>query len=462
MTALLAAASCAAADAGIQAMYENVQKNTGAVQAVYRGGVPHTDRQGRRMMKYDPETSFFPIAIWGQPAPGETYGTDYRYEDLQEAHFNTVWPYGNVAPLNAETLERLGEKYNMQIVFAEEITEENLEAMKNHPRLLGNVWMDEPIGQLNEPGFAELFERFLAYKAKVNAIAPDMVVFVNDAAWIEDPATEWFVKWNTAGDVACHDNYPVQVSNVNTPSITPAPQGTAQSMNLTVAANREAKPAWLIVGAFEQSYGVRAQFPFRFPTPAQLRAQVYTGLIYGATGIVYFIQDSFISRNGSVVGMSPDPKIHVVDDPALRGPGKLEVVPMTPTQQAMSKALWETSRQLNYEMTELTPALLSPTVAPDELGYSVAVDIVKGSSESGSPIRTLLKPDPVNGGYILLTANVDAAAAEVTFTFDRQLTGLRALFDSHAYGLQLSEDGKSFTMNFDPHDAVPVAFGTVQ
>ena len=75
---------------------------------------------------------------------------------------------------------------------------------------------------------------------------------------------------------------------------------------LAVQENREKKPVWLIVGAFEQP-GAGA-FTFRCPTPAQLRACVYTGVIHGATGIVYFTWDTYVCRDGNVIGMSPDPK----------------------------------------------------------------------------------------------------------------------------------------------------------
>ncbi len=48
----------------------------GAVQTMYRGGVPHTDRQGRFLLRYDPARSFFPIGIY-HALSGEFRGRRY-------------------------------------------------------------------------------------------------------------------------------------------------------------------------------------------------------------------------------------------------------------------------------------------------------------------------------------------------------------------------------------------------
>lgn len=34
------------------------------------------------------------------------------------------------------------------------------------------------------------------------------------------------------------------------------------------------------------------------PSPRELRTQVYTGIVHGATGIMYFAMDSYVTRAG--------------------------------------------------------------------------------------------------------------------------------------------------------------------
>ncbi len=122
------------------------------------------------------------------------------------------------------------------------------------------------------------------------------------------PATSWWEKWNTAGDVSCHDNYPILARKRRSRTI--GDEGSRSGIPLTVslatAVNKEQKPVWLIVGAFSQR--THGSFSFRFATPMELRAQVYSGLINGATGIIYFAWDTYVCRDGGVMGMSPTPR----------------------------------------------------------------------------------------------------------------------------------------------------------
>ena len=129
-------------------------------------------------------------------------------------------------------------------------------------------------------------------------VAPQLPIFVNDAPWTMAPATSWWLKWDRAGDVSCHDNYPIMDHTARAASIGADPNGIPQSVSLAVASGQEKKPVWLIVARFEQPGDYGQAFPFRYPSPEQLRACVYAGVIHGATGIVYFIWDSYVSRDG--------------------------------------------------------------------------------------------------------------------------------------------------------------------
>ena len=112
---------------------------------------------------------------------------------------------------------------------------------------------------------------------------------------------------------------------------------------------------------------------------------------------------------------------------------------------AAAKALWMAATQVNREIHDLTPALLSPTVIGVE--YNVEV---KGESISDDPIRCLLKPHP-DGGYVLLTVNLDDAVLSATYTFTSALESAQCLFENRP-PLEGSDDKKTFTDRYEPFD----------
>ncbi len=422
---------------------ENVrdtQRNLNAIQSVYRNGVPHTDKTGRLMMNYDPQKSFFQIGSWGVPLPGKVYGYQYDWNVLKTAGYNTAWTWGGVPKPSLAA----GSKYGLQIVVMGEISDPDLAAVKDSPNLLGNVWYDEPIGNLGTPKMDTLFADFTAYRSKVHKTAPHLPIFVNDAPWIMAPATSWWLKWDQAGDVSCQDNYPVMDHTARASSIGADPNGIPQSVSLGVASSQEKKPVWLIVGAFEQPGEYGQAFPFRYPSPEQLRACVYAGVIHGATGIVYFTWDTYVSRDGEVRGMSPNPQVSYAPNP--RQAGATHPSPATPTQMVKARALWDMAAQINKELIELTPAILSPTVGP-EIAYAVNVE---GKSPTATPIRTLLKPSP-DGGYILLTVNIDDAVLKTTYAFPKPIESAQVLFENRP-AQSLTAGSKSAVLTYEPFD----------
>ncbi len=436
---------CACCLAGSAATPEEVLRQatdpSRAVQTVYRDGVPHTDRHGRRMMEYDPERSFFPIGLWGVHLPESSPA---GWDEIAGAGFNTVWGAWRVYA-NPETLE-IADRYGLQMIFMHAIAPEQLREIKDHPRLFASIWFDEPIGHLEKPGVIDdLYAQFLDYKRESNAIAPDLAVFVNDAAWIVPPATDWYAKFNTAGDVACHDNYMVTISSSCTPSLSKASGGIPESNLFTTLLNDESKPSWFIAGAFEG--GVQLEgfqpFPFRFPSPLQLRASIYAALIHGATGIHYFILDGPMSRGGMVTGISPHPLQSYPGTPLPEA---------TPAQQAQALAGWDMAKSINAELEQLTPALLSPTAAAGELDFQVEFRPAAGTAVSPNPVRALLKREPGTGAYILLTVNLDAAALDGVFAFDREVASVELLFTGSNNAVNPSADRRGFTRHYEPFD----------
>lgn len=410
-----------------------IRPGSQAVQSIYTAGVPHTDKNGRPLMQFIPDQSFLQLGMWGNPI-GEIWGTHYDLKVLTEAGFNTMWPWAGTAP--GDLLEH-GRAAGLQVILMHAVPDDTLAQVKDHPNLLGNIWMDEPTGNLWGKDMEGSFREFLAYKAKANRVAPNLRVFINDVPWIDPPATEWWTKWNTAGDVSCHDNYPIKHS-AQTRSIS----AIADTVGLAVEANHQQKPVWLIVGAFEQPGG--GSFPFRFPTPMQLRACVYAGLIHGATGICYFTWDTYVCRDGNVIGMSPQPKVAYVPNP--RQEGYTNPTPATPAQLIASQALWQMAAQVNREVRELAPSILSPTVAAGTCDYEVGV----GLSRTENPIHCLLKPH-ADGGYVLLTVNLEDTVETARFAFSTQFAAIEKLFENQP-APALLDDGKVFQDRFEPFE----------
>ncbi len=442
MTAALVAAAglttafTATADEVDESLHQ--QRNFNATQTIYRHGVPHTDRQGRLLKQYDPERSFFQIGIWGAPLPGKYYDSVSDWNVLKEAGINTVWPW---ACDPAQALDA-AKPFPFQIVLMGEIADTALGQIRDHPSLLGNVWMDEPIGGLGSRDMDELFGKFEAYRQRVGQTLPDLPVFINDAPWIMPPATSWWLKWNSSGNVSCQDNYPVMNHTGRAVSIGSEPNGIPQTVSLAVADVREEKPVWLIVGAFEAPGAYGQTFPFRFPAPEQLRACVYAGIIHGATGIVYFTWDTYVPRDGGVIGMAPDPKSAYTPSP--RKEGCTNPTPATPMQLVASRALWETARQVNRELAELTPLILSPTAGP-EFKYSVDIS---GKAPTATPLRLMAKK--VNASeFLLMTVNLDDAVLKASFTFSDALLKVETLYENQL-PLHLPPDAKQFSVTYEP------------
>lgn len=404
-----------------------------AVQMIYTAGVPHTDKNGRPLMQFKPDESFLQLGIWGNPI-GETWGTQYDLKVLTEAGFNTMWPWPGRAP---DDLLEQGRTAGLQVILMHPIADDVLIKIKDHPNLLGNVWSDEPTGNFWGKDMEGQYKAFQEYKAKVNRLAPHLLAFVNDVPWITPPATEWWTKWNTAGDVSCHDNYPIKHS-ARTQTIS----AIADTVGLAAEVNHQKKPVWLIVGAFEQP-GTGGT-TFRFPTPMQLRACIYAGLIHGATGICYFTWDTYVCRDGNVIGMSPEPKVAYVPNP--QRDGYTHPTPATPAQLIASRSQWMMAVQVNRELRELTPSILSPTVDAKACEYSVST----GLGRTEHPIRCLLKPH-ADGGYVLFTVNVEDSEETARFHFGAKLATVEKMFENQS-ALPLIADGRAFEDHFEPFE----------
>jgi hypothetical protein len=124
-----------------------------------------------------------------------------------------------------------------------------------------------------------------------------------------------------------------------------------------------------------------------------------------------------------------------------------------------AKALWTMAAQVNREVRQLAPSILSPTVGREKgtgpfcrndeaktCEYSVAV----GLGRTEHPIHCLLKPHP-EGGYVLLTVNLEDAVETARFSFSAKLATLEKLFENQP-APALTADGKAFEDRFEPFE----------
>ncbi|MEN6358356.1 MAG: hypothetical protein ABFD83_14885 [Armatimonadota bacterium] len=399
-----------------------------AVQTCYQKGVPHTDRNGHMLSKYDPQRSFLPIGIYHFVLDDQSSGI-LGFDYLAASGFNCCH-YCELQKLS--DLIGDAEKSGIQL-FPHHPTDEDVKAYKDSPAILGWYLDEEATGFYWGPNMEAAFKKFLARRDAIKAIDPNHPVFALDACWITPPATDWWVKWNSSGDVTSHDNYPLNGKHTSLSY----DMGIPESISLAVSSVKQKKPMWFCAQA--HSYD-DPKFRCVFPTPMQERCMIYTALIHGATGIIYFGIDSYILRGGKCIGIAPDPQ------PDYNRSTSPDRVKANARQLAASRELWETVVGLNREIAGLRPSILSPTAS---VPYEVYIQDLP-PSVSSSPIRTLLKTNPA-GGYTLLLSNVQAKPwnARVRFPDLRKLT-VNELF---ADNKQIAVNGDSFDISCPGFDA---------
>ncbi|HEY7633938.1 MAG TPA: hypothetical protein VH763_00215 [Gemmatimonadales bacterium] len=371
---------------------EHYRLSPGAVQRVYRSGVPHTDRTGTIQFEYD-SASFFPRCLYHAMAGS--------FQAIKDAGFNCVHTW---------------EGYGIRDVIGE-LRSANLQLIKHWPsdaevsafaadsNILAWYLNEEPVAQIyldaQRSGDSTLMGRryqdFLSRFSAIKALDPNHPIFSLGTAWIPPDSKEWWDRWSMAGDITAHDNYCLL-------STTTDFQSLATSVPLAVELNRERKPMWLTLQAFAGT--AERKSGLVMPSPDELRGMAFTAIVHGATGLILFALDSKVTREGLVLGIAPE-------TPTAYG----AYSEATPTEADRSRSLWAGAASLNAELTRLTPELLSPTAGlPYQVYYS-------GESHTQSPIRTMLKVR--NGRYTLFVANIERETLGVRFEFAGDIRSVR-------------------------------------
>ncbi|CAN0553654.1 unnamed protein product, partial [Laminaria digitata] len=227
---------------------------------------------------------------------------------------------------------------------------------------------------------------------EIRAIDPDRAVFTVDFPVIYDARREGWEKWRRAGDVTSFWNYPI--AGDRSASVG-GPFGVGETVARAVDAVKARKPIWIVTQAF---IGPVFNYDWRMPTPQQARAMSYAAMVRGATGLIWFSYDSFVTRSGKVIGISPRPQSGY--DTVLENTlaGKTPLVADVAQREA-SRILWGAVAELNREFADQRELWLSPTA---DLDYVVEI---QGARTSRVPVLTHLKQ--TRDGLYLVAVNVD-------------------------------------------------------
>lgn len=376
----------------------------GAVQSPYRDGVPHTDPQGRPRTTYDAGTSFFPIGLY-HGLTGTFGGESYGFDTATEAGHNTVVAWGG---LKTSDVLRAAERAGVQVIMSLP-TDETVRAALDHPNVLGFDVDHEPSIAKKPEDVQKRLVRFEERRKQIRLIDPDRAVFTVDYPAIRDDRIDGWNEWKRAGDIASFWDYPI--AGDLSPSVG-GYAGIGKTVALAVQAVSSKKPVWFVAQAFESPF---KNFDWRMPDEREARAMAYAALVHGATGLIWFSYDSFVSRNGLVIGISPDPQTEYryLLRNSLAGDAYFEANDRQITQ---SRNLWAAVSRLNRELSSQSELWLSPTAGED---YDVHIS---GARTSRDPVRTQLKQTA--DGLVLAGVNVDDTPVEFRVTMPRRIASI--------------------------------------
>jgi len=379
-----------------------------AVQRIYLHGVPHIDGQGARRSVYSPSESFLPIGLY-HALSGEHNGRSYDFSPLRAAGFNTVhaWEMQKLEPVAQAAAAN-----NLKLIFFNPTDDDvRRQLVDRDSPVLAWYLEQEPTKPVDDPAWRSHLSRFRARHDAIRTLDPIRPGLIIDTPFMTGPRAERWINWNTAADITSHFNYPIL--NHATPSLSAA-RGIPETVARAVALNAERKPVWFVVQAFASPHQ-----GWNMPDATQLRAMAYAALIHGATGIIYFSLDSFVTRDDGVIGISPDTLSEYGPAPDYNGDGRPPLVADDALLKA-SRTLWSAASSLNRELAALQAELLTAT-SPRDYMLEIA-----GHSHSPVPIRTLLKER--DGIATLFAVNLDNRPLQMRVTFDTAVHDLSVLF----------------------------------
>ena len=404
-----------------------------AVQTCYRSGVPHTDGAGNLRTAYGPGSFFLNGVFWLSDHPTDAGAVSA----LTAAGFNTALTTRNadvsllLDQITDDTFKLIinedllsGEHFVSQ---AATFDEGLFQRLKDDPRVLAWWLDDEPLHMavksltIPDLSYDAISRVYREHKSQTN-----QPFFITEASLKE--VGPWWERFLNLGDIASTYSYPKSAWWKVSWS------GTADAVRSMVEAVNGGKPAWFVPQAWMGTGG------WVYPAPSEERAQVYTAIIHGATGLLHFAWDSCTLRawDGNVyAGIRPDIQSAIPDCPG----GTV----ISEEDRSQAARLWDSldasKNGINKEIEALKPVILSPTSSQP---YFVYVD---QAAQSGAPVRAILKY--YEGVYYLLTVNIDHVALSAKFVFPFLVKEAEVMFEDRA---PVSYSGFAVVDEFSPFD----------
>jgi hypothetical protein len=417
-------------------------------QTMYQSGVPHTDPNGVRQNTFN-AASFFPRCVPGVqtgdeltflgtsgfncfiPWQGEQIGAPLQWtnpsglrmiQDIQlDSTLFGIPPNNYVTNPNCTLAANASNPICVTRARIQQVT--TVPAGSPPPRIL--AWKAEDEASSCVSGCSQrvaVYNSLQTAIGQVDSVHPVFNVDVSPPPRSQSPSWSF---WNTVSPVASIDNYPFIPGTVSSLA------DSATAYEALGAINGYSHPVWIWPQTFSGAVG---NFAWRMPTAAELRAEVFTAVVHGATGITYFILDNGVARGNCVIGISPNPQV----DYGPTGPCRTQA---SQSDIDASKALWNGTVSVNSELTRLQSAILSPTATANyQVGY-------QGTAITATPIRTMLKINSA-GVYTLLMINVDNVALNTQVTLPVRPADLYKV-DSSGGRHPLTSNGNIIQDNID-------------
>ncbi|MBP7062916.1 hypothetical protein [Ferrovibrio sp.] len=366
-----------------------------AVVRLHRGGVPHTDRLGLTRHSLDPARSLLPLVLDNAMVDYQR-GLRFGFAAAANAGFNAVAP-----------------------------------------------WAEQPRDAVLE---AAAGARLLAVMPARKADAEDSDDAADNSAWF-DPA-----GIRLARALPFRDPGPADLRPASTAAAEAGLRALRQ-MLAEQAGQTRPLPVWAMLQVFGTLDNTAAPDERRrLPSPAEARALAYGALAEGASGLVWFAEDSYAGRSSGAIGIAPVPVldygIQVFDG------HRRDDMKATPGAIAAAAGLWQAVARLNREIDRLAPALLSPTAAFDYQVRLLALEpgaaslLATAEADASAPLRLLLKS--FDGRFTLLAVNLTPQRWRLAVSLPQPMRRIERWFDTDAPPALLA-GGSGFEEDFPPH-----------
>ena len=181
------------------------------------------------------------------------------------------------------------------------------------------------------------------------------------------------------------------------------------------------------------------------PSVREMRGQLYTALVSGATGILYFAMDQYVTRAGGVVGIAPR---ECSNETYFDSSTSDHQHTASPSLLQLSNELWDGVARLNTELLSITPVIFAPTSRKSEF-LQVSFS---GNNCTATPVRVMWK-QLADGTEYLIATNVDKGSVTARFDFagvaGPRLMSAQLLFEAHR---SVSVNNSAFVDFFEEMD----------